>query len=76
MAKDDWQRNVERVIGSRNRVLRRDEFDTRITDKESVGSESCREDDQNYGKRAEQQGGGLQMCPAYGVSPEPRIPDA
>ena len=33
---DDWQRNIERVIGSGNRVLRRDQLDAWIADEECV----------------------------------------
>jgi hypothetical protein len=55
---DDWQRNIERVIGPRNRVLRRDEFDPWIADEEGVGPEICgqqsrdsREQDEKSGRR-------------------------
>jgi hypothetical protein len=37
---DDWQRNIERVIGSGNRVLRRDQLDAWIADEEGVWSKA------------------------------------
>jgi hypothetical protein len=51
---DDGKRNVERMIGSGDRILRRDQLDARVADEKCVGTKPGGEGYDNRAKNGDQ----------------------